>query len=151
MNTLSNTWSSIDPYPYDLESIIYYFSLFFILVFIPVEATSYIYRAPIVFIHGAFYVIGGYGAKNQNVIGKLDATTKIWSKSGELVQGRLGHNAIYEGSSILVVGGFYTHKTEKCIFSNAQITCSEQDPELHEYYAYPELVLVPNNFCETSI
>ena len=118
---------------------------------IPVEASSYIYRAPIVFIDGAFYVIGGYGATNRNVIGKLNTTTKIWSKSGELVTGRYGHNAIFDGTSILVVGGSRTKKTEKCLFSNEQITCSEQNPELYDYYAYPELFWVPTDFCKTLI
>ena len=118
---------------------------------IPVKASSSIHQAPIIFIDGAFYVIGGDGATNQNVIGKFDATTKKWSKSGELTDGRQGHNAIFDGTSILVVGGADTKavKTEKCLFSNEQITCSEQDPALVYFCFYPELFLVPTNFCKT--
>ena len=116
---------------------------------IPVKASSYIAYAPVIYVDGAFYVIGGDGATDKNVIGRLDATTKTWSKSGELIDGRGGHNAIFDGSSILVVGGDYDRKTEKCSFSEGQITCTEQDPELVYYYLYPELFLIPANFCKS--
>ena len=152
LSTESNKWSSIDPYPYDLELIILsdFFSNFDSML-IPVKASSYIAYAPVIYVDGAFYVIGGDGATDKNVIGRLDATTKTWSKSGELIDGRDGHNAIFDGSSILVVGGDYDRKTEKCSFSEGQIICTEQDPELVYYYLYPELFLIPANFCKTLI
>ena len=69
---------------------------------------DYICRAPIVYVDGYFYIIGGYTDVNDydKTIGRLDATSMIWSKSGDLVNGRYGHNAIYDGSSLIVVGGY---------------------------------------------
>ena len=127
---------------------LYQFFYTFWRFFIPFKASSYICHTPILFFDGAFYVIGGNGATNQNVIGKLDATTMVWSKSGELVTGRYAHNSIFDGTNILVVGGDGTFKTEKCSLLNGQITCSEQNPELFEYRYYPELFMIPANFCK---
>lgn len=127
----------------------------FISTLIPVKGSSYISQAPIIFIDSAFYVIGGTHGTNEflDVVGKLDAATKVWSKSGELVWGRFGHNAIFDGSSILVVGGEYFSigPTERCSFLNEKITCSDQEPSLYDYYAYPELFLIPENFCKNLL
>ena len=73
----------------------------------------------------------------------------IWSKAGELVTGRNSHNAIYDGSTVLVVGGSSTKKTEKCTISNYQMTCTEQNPELSNYTVYPELFMVSADYCKT--
>ena len=73
----------------------------------------------------------------------------IWTKAGELVTGRYGHNAIYDGSTVLVVGGRGTFKTEKCTISNNQMNCNEQNPELTNYYAYPELFTVSADYCKS--
>ena len=72
-----------------------------------------------------------------------------WSKSGDLVNGRNRHNAIYDGSSLLVIGGTDSRKTEKCVVSNGQVSCSSQNPELTDYYSYTELFLVPVDYCKT--
>ena len=114
---------------------------------------QFINYAPIVFIDGAFYVIGGYTdvRYDDTTIGRLDAKTMIWSKSGNLVNGRRGHNAIYDGSSLIVVGGTGTRKTEKCTISNDQVSCTAQNPNLTYYHYYPELFLVPFDFCKTTI
>ena len=82
-------------------------------------------------------------------IGRFDATRRIWSKSGELISGRRGHNAIYDGSSLIVVGGDFDQKTERCEISNGQTTCTAQNPKLDAYKFFPELFLVPVNFCKT--
>lgn len=72
------------------------------------------------------------------------------------MNGREGHNAIYDGSSLIVVGGkqaslYDTYKTERCEISNGQVTCTAQTPELNNYADYPELFLVPVNFCKTLL
>ena len=73
-----------------------------------------------------------------------------WSKLGDLVNGRRGHNAIYDGSSLIVVGGYPgSLKTEKCVISNGHVSCSSQNPELEGNGYYPELFLVPVNYCKT--
>ena len=114
---------------------------------------KYIAWTPIVFIDGCFFVIGGRTDVSQNdkTIGRLDATTMVWSKSGNLVNGRHGHNAIYDGSSLIVVGGSGTLKTEKCTISNDQVSCTAQNPALKDYVYYPELFFVPFDFCKTTI
>ena len=109
-------------------------------------------RAPIVYIENSFYVISGYiDYKYTKIIARLDATRKVWSKSGELISGRQGHNAIFDGSSLIVVGGWDANETERCLISNGQATCTGQDPELVDYYYYPALFLVPINFCKTLL
>ena len=84
----------------------------------------------------------------SRTIGRLDAMRTAWSKVGELISGRFGHNAIFDGSSLIVVGGYGSFKTEKCIISNGQVTCMAQDPELYRYVYYPELFLIPVDFCK---
>ena len=113
-------------------------------------ANDYIGYAPIVFIRDSFYLIGGYVDRvDSNTIGRFDATRRVWSKSGELISGRGSHNAIYDGSSLIVVGGEGTQKSERCEISNGQTTCTAQNPGLSGYELYPELFLVPVNFCKT--
>ena len=97
-------------------------------------------------------MIGGYvDGVNSKTIGRFDATRRVWSNSGELITERRGHNAIYDGSSLIVIGGWehFTHKTERCEISNGQVICTSQNPELDYYAYYPELFLVPVNFCKT--
>ena len=118
------------------------------------RVNKYIVNTPIIFIDGGFYVIGGRTefSDYDTTIGRLDATTMIWSKSGNLVNGRHAHNAIYDGSSLIVVGGRDgSLKTEKCTISNDQVSCTAQNPSLENYKYYPELFLVPFNFCKTTI
>ena len=106
-----------------------------------------------VYIGDSFYVIGGEIDDNEiigrRVIGRLDAIRRVWSKSGELISKRSGHNAIYDGSSLIVGGGYGLYKTERCVISNGQATCTDQNPELDYYSFYPELFLVKDNFCKT--
>ena len=78
----------------------------------------------------------------------MDATTKIWSKVGDLNSGRSGHNVIFDGAHFLVIGGEYFKKTENCTMVNGQMTCAEQKPELTSYAYYPELYMVPIDFCK---
>ena len=102
------------------------------------------------FIGDSFYVIGGFvDGDYGKTIGRFDATRRVWSNSGELINKRSGHNAIYDGSSLIVVGGWDTRKTERCELSNGQVKCMAQSPELDDYGEYPELFLVPVNFCKT--
>ena len=74
-------------------------------------------------------------------------TKREWSGAGYLVEARSGHNAIFDGRFLIVVGGERRHKTEKCLLTNAEFVCTSQAPELNEYSDYPELFLVPFGFC----
>ena len=99
-------------------------------------------------------MIGGYTGSSSysQTIAKLDTFTYEWSKAGDLIQGRRGHNVIFDGSDIIVVGGDagknVTPKNEKCTITGDKVTCVEQDPALKDYALYPELFLVEDGFCK---
>ena len=132
------------------------------------------YWAPIVFIDGAFYVVGGRERQgvSTKTIARFDALFKTWSegqgstifiskliidilhikkdlvKGGELVTARSQHNAIFTGESLIVVGGYEdTFNTEVCKLSDGIFTCTEQDPVLVNYLNTPELFLVVSDYC----
>ena len=113
----------------------------------------YIYHAPIVFIREAFYVFGGRTDKSHfdNQIGKLDANS-VWSKVGDLQTGRRGHNAIFDGTYALIVGGYAGSNvnvpTEKCSLTSDGMSCTSQNPSLYDYWYYPELFMIPYDYCK---
>ena len=120
------------------------------MIFIP-TTDDYVCYAPIVFVDGAFYVIGGATGSYSKTIARLDSISHEWSKAGDLIQGRCGHNAIFDGSDIIVVGGevgIGSVKTEKCTIAEGKVTCVEQDPSLLDYSFYPELFLVEEGYCK---
>ena len=116
-----------------------------------IQAHDHLRQAPIIYVDGAFFVIGGIDSASNysNNIGRLDEETLSWTKAGTLKSGRYGHNAVFDGSVILVVGGASTQQTEKCVISCSEVSCTTQSPELTLYVNYPELFLVPSNFCQT--
>ena len=126
----------------------------FLLRFILHIVETFISSAPIVYVDGYFYVIGGWANLTPRLtIGRLNAITTIWSIAGNLVHRRRGHNVIYDGASLIVVGGISSNstepiKTEKCSFFKDQVICTAQNPELYHYIWTPELFLVPYNYCK---
>lgn len=110
--------------------------------------------APVLFISDAYFIFGG-GSNSEpiSIIARLDVNTYKWSHVGELQTKRGDHNVIQLGGriselSFLVVGG---HKdvfpTEKCVFSDGRMYCTEQEPILSGYWHWPELIPVPGHFC----
>ena len=81
-------------------------------------------------------------------IARLMPSTNTWSNMGSLKQARQGHNVVYDGSNLVVVGGERLIKTEVCRLLNDEIFCVEQGPELFGYANYPELFLVSDTFCK---
>ena len=123
----------------------------FLVLSITYKANENIFQTPITYAQGAFYLIAGIDKSSAylKTIGRLDEETLTWSKAGNLNSGRHGSNAIFDGSVILVVGGNSSpEKTEKCVISGDEVTCTAQSPELRYYVNYPELFLVPSNFCQ---
>ena len=119
----------------------------------PSKVDRYIHTAPLIYIGDAFYVFGGDTDINENdtTIGKLDADL-VWTRVGNLNRGRQGHNVIFDGQYALVVGGIAgTFSTEKCIISTSGVHCMEQSPSLYRYELYPELFMVPPNFCKNQM
>ena len=100
---------------------------------------------PILYLEGAYYVFSGLGG--DETIGRMDENGQ-WTKAGELNQARYGHNVIFDGQYIIVVGGSSSKDTERCQLQNDTITCTTQDPKLASYYFYPELFLVSDAFCK---
>ena len=118
--------------------------------------TSYPYASKIslVFIvnrEDDFYIFGGYdgSSSNSDKIVKFSTATENWTQVGSLSQARQGHGVIRTGGSFLVVGGSYgTFSTEKCHFDQAdKMTCVTMEPALKDYVQYPELLLVPADYC----
>ena len=97
----------------------------------------------------AFYVLGGFtGYSDHLTIGRLDSSY-FWSNVGQLMVNRYGHGAIGIGSDIIVAGG-RGHKTEVCSIAYGKVTCTApNNVALTNYQYYPELFLVPKNFCKT--
>ena len=116
--------------------------------------TDYLVRAPIIFGQNAFYVFGGSNSgTSSSIIQRLDAIDLSWSEAGRLTKARRGHNVIFYGADIFVVGGSTVYDdssftTEKCTIANTKITCTEQLPTIEYYEDWPELFLVPELFCK---
>ena len=71
-----------------------------------------------------------------------------WTKAGELNQARDSNNVIYDGEYLMVIGGYNQHfSTEKCSLTDGSISCTSQNPVLYDYYVYPELFLISDDFC----
>ena len=107
-----------------------------------------------VYFEGSFIYFGGDGSRRRkSTIASFDSTTRQWSYLGTLVTGREDHGATFDGKYFLVVGGFNPDddmKTEKCSLSNSTMTCQQQQPDLFRYEAYPELFIVPDDFCKNT-
>jgi len=129
LNVDGNNWSIASDYPF---------------------ASKFISQAPIIHVGNSFFLFGGWsGASSaEKTIGRFDIKTRSWYNAGSLVDGRRGHNAIYDGQYVLVVGGSGSKITEKCSIANDQMTCASQLPKLTEYAYYPELFLVKEGYCK---
>ena len=118
----------------------------------PYKAEDWIKVAPILFVHDSYYVIGGrHGTQAySNVIGRMDQGMN-WTQAGTLQQARRAHNAIFDGESMIIVGGneIKDLKTEVCSFqSDKSVSCTAQEPALTDYSHYPALFLVDQSFCK---
>ena len=89
-------------------------------------------------------VIGDY--YELKTIGRMDLDGQC-TKAGELNQARRGHNVIYDGEYLMVVGGSDELRTEKCSLTDRSVSCTSQNLELDEYTTYPEVFPVAHDFC----
>ena len=124
-------------------------SILFLKIASRTQVERYIYLAGVIFVDGWFYVFGGLmDSESTNIIGRLDAVTHIWAPSpGNLKASRRGNSAIFDGLNFIVVGDPYTQMTEKCTLSGNKMACTEQTPELTDYYELA-LFLVPLDYCK---
>lgn len=86
-------------------------------------------------------------------IARFDETKLEWAVVGQMKLARAGHGVIYDGQYFVVVGGSNQNSresmiTERCYWSNQNMTCEQQQPELDFYEWYPELFLVHDDYVE---
>ena len=127
----TNSWTEESDYPYALGLYCMY------------AVVSY---------QDSFFYFGGWHVLStaSAVIAKFDSTTRQWSHIGSLREGRTGHGAIFDGAYFLIIGGTDQYYTERCSLddNDSAMVCSQQEPRLYKYSDYPELFLVPGNFCK---
>ena len=140
MNLTSRTWQVTESYPY----------------------ASKISLAMTVNLRNNFILFGGEREKPIYAsadIALFTTESETWTKIGQLQTRRQGHGVIDLGDHFLVVGGInYDEEsssveddlpTEKCkLDENDNMKCSSIDPVLNFYVQYPELFVVPENYCE---
>ena len=110
-----------------------------------------------IYVDNAYFVVGGESFSGYlRTIGRLDPLTSTWSEAGKLNRPRGNHAAIFDGESLLVIGGSRTGgpsiKTESCKLQNGVFTCTELDSALTDYRSYPEVTIVAENYsCEEKL
>ena len=105
-----------------------------------------------IFHKNGFLIFGsnhGNGNGSNGTIGRLGIETRRWTNVGTMVNARNGHQVIWTGAEIMVVGGGGEQKTEKCVESTGRWTCTEQKATLDGYWLYPEMMMVPDDFCKS--
>ena len=108
----------------------------------------YVYDYSIVALNSSFHLFGGFSpAGYSNVIASFDTVVKRWIKFGKLNQARQGHRVIIQQDEFVVVGGFPGSGTERCTSNGKVLECTVFEPDLFNYIFYPELMLVPANYC----
>ena len=76
-----------------------------------------------------------------------------WTQASILQQARSAHNAIFDGESMIIVGGHELKnlKTEVCSFQpDKTVSCIAREPALTDYNHFPALFLVGESFCKTQ-
>ena len=129
------TWTSVQDYPYHRD----------------------ISHASTIYTDDYFYIFGGqsYYSGVPLDIARFHEQKKHWAKVGSLCTARHGHSVIQlespflESWAFLVVGGKGRKRTEMCEWSSdGMLLCSEQNPILNDYDLYPELFVVPHDYCK---
>ena len=115
----------------------------------PEKAFSH-YFYSVVHVENSFIYFGGQESTGKSLIAKFAAITRHWSNIGNLVTGRDFQGAIFDGTHFLVAGGLGSLKTELCSLADSTMTCHQQQPELTNYYNYPELFLVEDDYCKKT-
>ena len=110
----------------------------------------YINRYSIVTLESSFYIFGGWKGISSDVIASFSTVTKQWRKLGYLNKARYGQGVIIQQGDFIIVGGWSESLgTERCSVNGDSMQCATVEPKLEGYYYYPEMMLVPGNFCQT--
>ena len=89
-----------------------------------------------------------FGGNGNRLIVRLGEF--FWSRIGLLSREREMHNVIEVQGEILVIGGLGEYTTERCSHTNITMDCTQQEPSLNGYHTYPELFIVPDNYCQVD-
>lgn len=81
-------------------------------------------------------------------IAAFNTITKKWKKVGKLNEARTGHGVIMNKGNFIIVGGMDYKKTERCTLEGQSIHCKLINPGLDYYMGYPEMMIVPSDYCE---
>merc|ERR1712227_391631 len=101
-------------------------------------ASSGFYKNPIVHNNGRFFLFGGrYAGYNEDVIAMLDVATRSWSRVGSLNEGRYGHAVVVRQNDYIILGGYQTKGTERCVLENNEMTCEVVEPNMTIFYLNP--------------
>ena len=139
----SSVWSSQSDYPFGTVSLHFFLCNSISEIF---RQAPFIYSYSIVSLGNSFYIFGGYDT--TNTIASFDTNTKQWIRVGELNQARDAHAVIVRQGQFVVVGGCCgSLATERCILTDNKVQCTTIDPELNNFYWYPEMMLVSGNYC----
>ena len=102
-----------------------------------------------------FYIFGGQNGdedddEDLSAIGRLDARTRTWSLAGHLNQPREGHAVFFDGEQFLIVGGTSRQdevlKTENCMPYGKQVTCSQQQNGLTDFWSDSQIFLLDAHY-----
>ena len=103
----------------------------------------------VTFYDGNFYYFGGFNSGALDSILCLNADSWTWSNVGKLNSARFGHGVILVDNKFMVIGGeSLTQNTlpnEACVFTDGQLSCTEQSTSLTNYKSTP-LFLVNHSY-----
>ena len=112
---------------------------------------GHVYDYAITAVEDTFYMFGGKVDWDQReIIASFNTETKEWKKCGRLNQPRSGHSLILHQGAFVIVGGYpnWPLGTERCNLHGDSILCTSVDPYLTEYKFWPEMMIVPSDYCE---
>ena len=117
------------------------------------ETWSWIEKPPIDKKAMSLYAVvfrGGYhyyfGGTNVTSVCRLEEKTWNWSKLGQLNSVREGYGVISVEEKFIVVGGHSSQNIEECLLDNGEFSCTEVQTWFINYYIYPILYLVDENY-----
>ena len=96
----------------------------------------------------SFYIFGGQGTSTTKTIAAFSTVTKEWKVCGKLKNYRSSHGVIVSDGGFLVVGGLSNQETERCTLDGDSVECTLIEPKLDYYAGYPEMMPVPNDYCQ---